>query len=486
MHDHIRRLANGSLVYGVGGVVSRFVSILLLPFFTAYITPTEYGVMAMLALVSVFLVGFSSLGTGNSIGICYFEADTTKQRNSVVLSAVIGVSLSSVILLSTALLLSKEISNLIFDVEEYSTHVVLIFLQMTATTISSPILAQLRMDDRPKAYILYNISLTACIAFVSVITVIVFEKGLIGLLYVGAVVNLLFSFGLVLYFLLRFTPELSWALIRKVVILGLPSAFGIGAFFFIDYSGRALVEHYSGLTELGIFSLGLSFGMFMTLLSDSAFGVAWPAFFISFINRRDEASELFGKVLLYYIALYSFLCLAFFLFAKPVTKLLVAPAFYGAASVVGGVALCSVLKGVYLILLPGLYFEKKLKWQTILEWLAAIVCIICGLFLIPLAGKEGAVMAGIIAYISLCVSAYLVSKRLLYVNYPFKKIVGVIGFFVLGAWLSFQELSNAFWMDFLFRVIVWIGFGVIAASIAITRDEWGVITRQFSRITVQD
>lgn len=486
MNDHIKKLASGSVIYGVGGVISRFVSILLLPFFTTYLTPTDYGIMAMLAILSVFLVGFSSLGTGNSIGICYYEVDTEGQKNSVVLSTIIGVSLSSSALLIIVFFLSKEISTLLFEVVEYSTHVELIFIQMAATTVATPVLAQLRMDDRPKAYILYNLSLTACIALASVTTVIIYDKGLIGLLYAGAIVNSLFTSGLVLNFIIQTSPNFKWVLIRKVIVLGLPSAFGIGAFFFIDYSGRALVEHYSGLNELGIFSLGLSFGMFMTLLSDSAFGVAWPAFFISFINKRDQASSLFGKVLLYYVTLYSFLCLAFFLFAKPVTKLLVAPAFYGAASVVGGVALCSVLKGIYLVLLPGLYFEKKLKWQTILEWFAAFVCIAFGLLLIPLAGKEGAVIAGIIAYISLCVATYYVSRRLLYVQYPFKRIVGVMVFFVICVWMSFQDLHDSFWMDFSLRVIAWLVFGIIAISIAVTRSEWGILMQKIQRFSMQD
>ena len=65
------RLAKGSLIYGVGGMLQRFMSLLLLPFFTSVLTTEDYGVIALIALLGVVLNGLFSLVTFGQL-FCYF------------------------------------------------------------------------------------------------------------------------------------------------------------------------------------------------------------------------------------------------------------------------------------------------------------------------------------------------------------------------------------------------------------------------------
>ena len=52
----ITRLAKGSMVYGIGGMLQRFVGLLLLPFFTSVLSTEDYGVVALISLVSVAMI----------------------------------------------------------------------------------------------------------------------------------------------------------------------------------------------------------------------------------------------------------------------------------------------------------------------------------------------------------------------------------------------------------------------------------------------
>lgn len=51
MRVELARLAKGTLIYGLGGVLNRFIGFLLLPLFTSYLTPAEYGIAAILDMV---------------------------------------------------------------------------------------------------------------------------------------------------------------------------------------------------------------------------------------------------------------------------------------------------------------------------------------------------------------------------------------------------------------------------------------------------
>ena len=45
MKQQILSLGKDSLIYGVGSVIIRFTGLLLLPLFTAYLSPEEFGVL---------------------------------------------------------------------------------------------------------------------------------------------------------------------------------------------------------------------------------------------------------------------------------------------------------------------------------------------------------------------------------------------------------------------------------------------------------
>src|SRR5271156_1388145 len=51
-----------SVVYGIGGVLTKAVSFLLLPFYTHYLIPRDYGVLEILDLSMSLLAMFLNMG----------------------------------------------------------------------------------------------------------------------------------------------------------------------------------------------------------------------------------------------------------------------------------------------------------------------------------------------------------------------------------------------------------------------------------------
>ena len=52
----LKRLGRHSLVYGIGGLVSRILAVLLLPLYTHYLTPANYGAIETLVALTTVLV----------------------------------------------------------------------------------------------------------------------------------------------------------------------------------------------------------------------------------------------------------------------------------------------------------------------------------------------------------------------------------------------------------------------------------------------
>jgi len=83
MQGFYRDLMKHSAVYGLGQVLSRLASFLLLPVYTSYLRPADYGVIAILD----FFAGIFGLLIGARMGAAitryYFEAKDDVGRNQV-------------------------------------------------------------------------------------------------------------------------------------------------------------------------------------------------------------------------------------------------------------------------------------------------------------------------------------------------------------------------------------------------------------------
>lgn len=440
------RLAKGTLTYGLGALLNRMLAFLLLPLFTRLLTPQDYGVSAVITTLLIALSGVFSLGTGNSVGILYFETRDHSARPTVIWTNLVLLGANSTLLCTVGVALAAPLSRLLFHTPAYDDFIRMALLTMGLLTVSEPLYAYLRMEEKARTVVALSVLETALTLASSVYLVAVLKHGLRGIFESSLLVKAL-MFAVVLGVVgSRLRPRLNFKLVPPLVRVGFPSIFGLSAFFVVDYVDRLMLQQMTSSETVGVYSVGYSFGMVM-LLGVGAFGSAWPPYFMSFIGKREEAQVVFGKVLKYYLAGFGALTLIFFAAARPVVSIMTAPPFHAAYSVVGLVALAYMLKGCYLILLPGIYFERKLHLQALIEWLAAILNILLNLALIPRLGQDGAAWATCLAYSSLPISAYFLARRYLPVQYEWRQLAALAGGLVATAmvlsWISAAAPSPA-------------------------------------------
>ncbi len=440
----IERLASGSLIYGLGAVLQKFISFFLLPVFTRILNPEDYGAAALVGLIAVGVSGFFSLGTGNSLGVIYFKDQELAKRPEKIWSNVILLLINGIVMCIVLLWLAPFLSVIMFQTERFKILLQISFLTLLITTLTDPFMAYLRMEQKAKTFIILNLVGTFCSLLISVFFVVVLGLGVTGMFAAGLMAQCIL-FLIVLSTVgrkLPFSIDKKW--LGPLIRIGFPSVWGIFAFLIIDYSDRQMIQRMLGLDALGIYSIGYNFGMIM-LICVGAFSMAWPPFFVSFISRREEAKTVFAKVLKYYLIVFGFLTLAFFGLARPVITLMVAVPFQDAFVVVGMVAAAYMLKGVYLIFLPGFYFAEKLVLQSSIEWISALANIALNFVLIPRFGIAGAAGATLGCYLVLPVSAAFLSSCFLDVEHEWAKIfrcIATIAAFSLILFLASKSIQS--------------------------------------------
>ena len=84
LRGQLFRLARHSLVYGLGGVISRIVAIFLLPIYTKYLSTGDYGVVALLLAAEAVTVIFLRAGIQNAFFRFYYDSADPVRRRTVV------------------------------------------------------------------------------------------------------------------------------------------------------------------------------------------------------------------------------------------------------------------------------------------------------------------------------------------------------------------------------------------------------------------
>ena len=107
--SRILELGSDSATYGVSSLLSKLVNFLLLPLYTRFLTPSDYGILAMLAILLTAGPPLANLGMTNAV-FRQFNLSTRRQR-AVIASALSSVLASTVLFLAAGLAVAPALGR---------------------------------------------------------------------------------------------------------------------------------------------------------------------------------------------------------------------------------------------------------------------------------------------------------------------------------------------------------------------------------------
>jgi len=389
VRQEILSLGKDSMIYGVGSVITRFIGLITLPLFTAYLKPEEYGVIAMLSLLTMVAQPVFSLGLSAAMGPSYFEHDNLLNKSKTVWTVFLINIVSATLLVVIAWLFPVTLSQLVRLPAEYA-HLVGVSLTGCALTILATSFAQrVQFEKQSKLYVLITLATALVAILVSIITVVFLEWGVKGMV-IGQLAGNTATFLAFLFIGLKaMKPVVSFVLARELLRLGLPLVPSFAFLFILMHTNKFILEWQVGLDAVGIYSIGFNLGMVISIVT-GGIATAWYPFFMTYMERQSEAGGIFGRIFTYYVFGVGFICLLFFFAAKPAVLLLTQEAFHDAYVVVGYVALAYFAQTIFNFFLPGLYFNGEMKYVSLVQGLAALLSLPLNYLLIANMGLLGA------------------------------------------------------------------------------------------------
>lgn len=392
MNQKILNLGKSAAIYGVGTMVTRFIGLFLLPVFTAYLTPGDYGVMALLALLAMVAQPVFGLGLGAAMGPAYFEGNSPTRKSRTLWTTFMLSLASACLLMVLAWAIPGPLSSLVLKTPEHGFLVSLTLTGCAFGILSIPFALRIQFEQRAKVFVVTSLMSAVAGIVLNIVAVVYLGWGIKGMIAAQAI-------GQALHFLIfaavgsrGTTFQVSASIRDELLRLGIPLVPGFAFIFILLQSNRYILQWLEKLDQVGIYSVGFNIGMVMTLLV-GGFTQAWYPFFMSYFEKPDEAKEIFGSILRLYVLVFGGITICFFIFARPITLLFTQPDFHAAYKVIGFSALAQFFMGLFSLLTPGMYYTKEVKYVSLWQGVAAGISIPINIAFIKAWGMFGAGMA---------------------------------------------------------------------------------------------
>jgi len=432
----IKNLFGNLAIYGLGDVATSIVSLLLLPVFTSYLTPTDYGVIFMLLTVEAVTKVLFRWGVDTAFMRLYYDCGDQPSRQRLastifffllaVNGALLVVGLLSLDLL-TPLLLEDGATRPAGSLK------LLVALTLVNTFVTGFFFMPfqlLRIGGQPRQFIALTFARSAGTIVARLLLVIWAGMGVLGIVVADLVVTGLFSVALVRWFVPLIRPVFSREVIGDALAFGLPRVPHSIAHQVIGFADRYLLKAYGTLSDVGLYSIGASFGLALKFFL-SAFEAAWTPFFLGAM-REPNARQIYGTVSTYVVALLVLLVGGLCALAPAIVRLFTAENYQAAAVVVPWVALGVMFQGFYLVGSIGLVITKRTKLYPIATGSAAVVTILANVYLIPRYGILGAAWANALSYLTLALVTIGFSWRVYPIPYEWARLLRIAAAGVAG------------------------------------------------------
>ena len=326
----MRRLGKHSAIYGLGGIVSRVIAVFLLPLYTRYLEPADFGAVGLLVGLSAVVVTILRAGISSAFFRFYFDAKDTAGRLLVLRTSFWFTMASATAGLVAGVLLAEPLADLLLldDANLVRAAFVGIWAQMNYEQLT----ALFRVEERSGLFVLASLANIAVTVAATLVLVVAYDQGALGVIVGNFLGTLVVYLALLGYRRAQLGLQLSRPLLREMNRFGIPLVPSALALIALNFGDRFFLNELVGTAEVGRYELGVRIASAMVLLI-TAFRMAWPAFAYS-IEDDDEAKRTYAFVLTYLVAAASWLALALGLLSPWLVRLLATPEYYEGGRVV--------------------------------------------------------------------------------------------------------------------------------------------------------
>lgn len=407
------KVFKNSIYYLVASTLPSAVAIFIVPVYTFFLSPQDYGVLALTQAFGTLLPIFFSLSIHSSIGRYYFEFQGEELKSYISSITVLMFVTSCLMLLITNIYLDSILS-IIFPKtpHEYYFLFRVTLIVVFCRVFSSVFTIIIRVREQANLFMRLSLSLFLINMSVALIEIVVLRRGLYGMVeatLIGSILEALFYlYPIRKLYGWKFNPKMLIAPI-KYSIPTIPHA--LSGYIFM-YSDRIILEKYIALSLIGLYAISDKIAMvFKNIVNkfNDAFG---PHFMKIAITDKHQAIQDAKILATRLITLVSVAVAFFSIFSVEIMHVFLNPRYFDAWVMIPILASSYIFRSLYCFSTIGLFFAGKTGKVALITIIAGIVNIVMNICLIPYFGIMVAVYSTVVAFALTYIMSLIISRNI--------------------------------------------------------------------------
>ena len=439
MLREISRIIKHSGTYGLGIVLSKAVGFLMIPVYTHFLAPSDYGTLELLDLIVFLATNFTALGIFSAVFRFYAAYEDERDKKEVISTALLFNACASLLVAAGIMVFATPIASSIFGDPHFAPLVRIVSLTLFFSNLAEVPLAYWRAQERTTLFVLVGLLRTALGATLTVVAVVGFRQGVLGVLYANLLTNAVFGLATSTTVLFRVPRRVVPLKLKEMLKYGLPLVpWGLNMYV-LTFSDRFFLRHFGNLGEVGVYALGYKMAMVVALLVTGPFALLWQWHQFELAKQQD-AKALYARIQLYVLLASVFVALAVALMARDVVRLISPPSYWSASRIVPLIVMCYVLDNVRSVVLSGVFVQRATHRLIGIAAVVSAATLLLNYLLISRFLAMGAAVATLLSYSLTLVLCYLAAQRVYGVQYEYGRnvltLVAATAIYLVRQWVD--------------------------------------------------
>jgi len=459
-------LAGDSAAYLAGGVLLGLGNVVLIPLYTRTLTPSEFGVYALLDVTILLLVAVTAL----KLDVSYLKwfADIEPSRRGELFGTILlaGAAASTIGGLFLFWAVAGPLGGSWLQARAANWAWLLLPI-VILENLQSLLLTDLRARRRAVSYSAAPVLRLACMTLASYYLLAVRHAGLSGL-FLGRFAG---DAAGVLYLLTISLRVVSWrfsaSLLGPMLRFGLPLIWSNFAVLLQDAAGRYFLSRSGTLEDVAVLGAAIKVGSVFQILIAAPFGVAWGGLLFQ-IAKQPNARLIYSKIL-HYLYVFAFgVALVLSILGPILIHLFTSPAYFSAIGILPLIFLVRAMNVVEQPAATGIYLAGKTAYFAGIYTVALFVNLLCLRAFVPRYGVIGVGWAWLIGAASVPLLELAIGQRLYRLTIHSKLVlIPVLAWIVAVRWLPLQfsgVSTTKVWLAVLAAAMVAASLAALVAS----------------------
>ena len=423
MLQNIKIAVKNSLIYGIGNLVAKLVGFILLPLYTSRLSVADYGTLSVLEISSQLIISVFGFSLYQAFDRWYWDPELKNKQKTLFFTIFTALVVISSIMTSSLIVGAIPLSNLLFKDAKFAGLIKLIAFTSALQIIAVLPMTLLKLQSRSVFYTVatlsqFTVNLVATVYFIAVLNQNV--EGIYTAQIIGSVVYFII---ITKYILKNISIKYEWKVLKEMLVYSFPLMLSSISGIILMIADRFCLNFITGLSELGVYSLGYKIASSIRVLIVTSVQLAINPMIYQMMSRPNN-KRFYSKLLTYFCFGITICVLGVSIFSREIVHLLALrnPDYWGAYKVIPILSFAVLLGMCKDTSLIGLNLSKKTKIIGLVTIVISSLNILMNVVLISLLNSLGASIAALLSNLLFFIIIYQHAQKYYFIPYEIKKI----------------------------------------------------------------